>query len=399
MRWLFVTGDNPYEGDTGYYKASRDYLDVILSDDESRIRVLTLDSKSKAPKDLRNVELDSVCCLRRMPKRIIQGFSLLSWTSATVWQFKPKAGKRALFESVDRWKPDVVVFNGIRAGWLIARCSTNKLPLTFFVAHNPEAKSLKSSADYERRWLLRQAIKLEAIKMSFLEKKILERADGIVVQTEEDSARLEELCRPLPKCLVLPPRLSVPPRSGEDLPNSQNSLLLVGSFRWLPKRRDAEWIVKSVFPLVKENIPNAKFSIVGSGADILEPLVRPGIEIYSDVPDVAPYYSGMPVFVVADRQLGGIKNKTVEAASHGLAIVSTKAGAEGTGLVNGESCVITDNAEEFAGAIIKFLRDPKKRDKFGKNAYETVLNRFDRKSNAARFHSFARILACNASDR
>ncbi|MGE5405195.1 MAG: glycosyltransferase, partial [Candidatus Saccharibacteria bacterium] len=102
----------------------------------------------------------------------------------------------------------------------------------------------------------------------------------------------------------------------------------------------------------------------------------PYVELHSDVDSVAPYYQSPSIFVVPERQESGIKLKTLEAASFGLPIVSTRTGAEGTGLVDNHSIIIADSEEQFSEKIIDLLRNSEKRTKLGLNAYDYILNNY-----------------------
>lgn len=67
----------------------------------------------------------------------------------------------------------------------------------------------------------------------------------------------------------------------------------------------------------------------------------------------------------------GIRMKILEAANHGMPVVSTTIGAEGLPLVDSENSYITDNPKEFVDDILK-LKDVEIRRKFVFSLYENV---------------------------
>lgn len=388
MKCLFISGENPYAEHTGYYKASRDYLDIFLGKANVEVTLLSLNSKKAIYGPPRDLVLRSCNAGRRIPKRISQMGSLLFRSTATESQFKRRTVCNAVISIIRELQPALVVFNGIRAGWILRYVSRARFPRIIYIAHNPESASLLCSADHEANVLLRWAIRREAKKMERLEDRILMGSSGLVVQTEEDADRLLQIRGVLPKYLVLPPRHDMPKPSEARDDHRRKEILLVGSFKWLPKRRDAKWLIERVMPLVRSEIADVTLSIVGSGAEWLRPHLVEGVNLFPNVPSTLPYYAGKPVFVVVDRQLGGIKNKTVEAAAHSLAIVATPEGIEGTGLIGGESCSVATHAEDFAAAIVRYLQNPVLYDGVSHKAREIVSEKFDKVINQHRFSTF-----------
>jgi glycosyltransferase involved in cell wall biosynthesis len=50
--------------------------------------------------------------------------------------------------------------------------------------------------------------------------------------------------------------------------------------------------------------------------------------------------------------------KILNAMAQGLPIVSTKLGAEGIGVTNGENILMADTPADFAAAVLRLLEDP-----------------------------------------
>jgi glycosyltransferase involved in cell wall biosynthesis len=78
----------------------------------------------------------------------------------------------------------------------------------------------------------------------------------------------------------------------------------------------------------------------------------PGVEVLGFVPDTRPFLDEASVSVAPLRFGGGMKGKVTEALAYGLPVVSTSVGAQGLQAQNGIDMVITDNADEFARAIL-----------------------------------------------
>lgn len=71
----------------------------------------------------------------------------------------------------------------------------------------------------------------------------------------------------------------------------------------------------------------------------------------------------------------GIRMKILEACLNGVPVVSTYIGAEGLPLINGEDCLLANNAEDFINAIIK-MKDRETRLNLITNSREKIINKY-----------------------
>jgi glycosyltransferase involved in cell wall biosynthesis len=76
------------------------------------------------------------------------------------------------------------------------------------------------------------------------------------------------------------------------------------------------------------------------------------------VPDVDPFFAGCKLSVAPLRYGAGVKGKINQSLAHGLPVVATGLAVEGMHLVDGESALIADTAEEMSEAVIRLHQDP-----------------------------------------
>src|SRR5204863_10164129 len=88
-----------------------------------------------------------------------------------------------------------------------------------------------------------------------------------------------------------------------------------------------------------------------------EALLRPGVELHADPPDVLPFLSTSAVMTVPLRIGGGSRLKILEALACGLPVVSTRVGAEGLCLTPGTDYVQAEPAA-MADALVRAIRGP-----------------------------------------
>jgi glycosyltransferase involved in cell wall biosynthesis len=223
----------------------------------------------------------------------------------------------------------------------------------------------------------RAALRWDAMKLLSLETNILGSVDSCVCLSDEDVARFKGWSTKS-TFEVVPPHVTPVASSGEPSPRIPNSLLLVGSFEWAPKRKNAIWMATRVLSRVRSRYPDATLRIVGKGANRLAGELGnlPGVELHSDVASVAPFYAAAQLAVVPEQQASGLKLKTLEAANHGVAIVTTSSGREGTTLVDRTHCLVADDETAFASAIMELLGDRGLRETLATAAHQRVRERF-----------------------
>ncbi|MGE6203810.1 glycosyltransferase family 4 protein [Guptibacillus hwajinpoensis] len=370
MRVLFLNGDHPWEGQDGYYKLTRQILDMISVQHEVHLLSLT-GSEEIAGGTKHPLASLNVLFKVRKNKKASQIRSVISRESMVTWQFKHKDLLDKVNKQIDKLQPDLIIFNHIRSAWLAPLI--NSYARKIYIAHNAEAHAIGSISTNETG-LMKQITKLESGKLRKLESDILEGIDTCVTLTAEDQERLALLCSNL-NFEVIPPPITLPSlKATIRKPN----LLLVGSYKWYPKRKNALWLAEEVLPRVANVYPGITLKFVGEGASLLEEEIgkKSTIEYYSDVPEIAPYLANGDIFLVPERQEGGIKIKTLEAASYGLPIVATKAGMEGSTLINGKNILQANTAQEFADQITYLLQHTDETTRIASEAHMAIKESF-----------------------
>ncbi len=171
------------------------------------------------------------------------------------------------------------------------------------------------------------------------------------------------------------------PRGREPL-----TMLFLGSWRHDPNRIAVEWFVRQVLPLILAQEPGAKLVIAGSDP--------PPEHTYADhaahmqmlgyVEDIREPLGRFAVFVCPILSGSGVRVKLLEAFAAGIPVVSTKVGAEGLAVKDGEFCALADDPAEFAGRVIDLLRDPERAAAMAERARGEVESHWDMAAITAR---------------
>ncbi|MFU8830602.1 MAG: glycosyltransferase [Wenzhouxiangella sp.] len=234
--------------------------------------------------------------------------------------------------------------------------------------HNVESLLARKRIEIEMRPLHRMLLGLRYRGLESFERRACTRASRVLACSQEDAARLLALA---PGCSV-----SVVP-NGVDLdafrpgrPGSEQggALVFVGHMGWFPNRDGIEHFIAEILPLLKKR-PDLKLEIIGRNPGLSVPETEAGrVKFAGFVDDLQARVQRAAVFIVPLRAGSGTRLKILEAMAMGKAIVSTRIGAEGIGLVDGDSACLADTPEEFAAAVDRLLDDPGLRHRLGRRA-------------------------------
>jgi glycosyltransferase involved in cell wall biosynthesis len=157
----------------------------------------------------------------------------------------------------------------------------------------------------------------------------------------------------------------------------RRDLFFIGGFDHEPNVDAVRYFVAEVMPLVTRLLPEARFHIVGSNMPpIIRDLASSQVVPVGYVEDVEPYFAQSRLFVAPLRHGAGMKGKVGQSLSFGLPVVTTPIGAEGIGLVDGESALIRDDAEGLAAAIAGLYTDEALWNRLAENGRELIRQRF-----------------------
>ena len=201
-----------------------------------------------------------------------------------------------------------------------------------------------------------------------------DNSDIAIVLNERDRAELmqrynrdAEITIPV----VLEDRLNGAQTDNKSMTQKHPLCLLMGAY-FLANTEGIVWFMKNVYPHV-----DIEVKIVGKGMGKLkeeQPELLAGIEVLSDVPDLAPYFEEADIMILPIFAGSGMKVKTCESLMYGKNILATDEALEGYAIEQGVSAWRCNNAEEFIAAINEFIRHP--RPRFNQAARQCFLDNY-----------------------
>jgi sugar transferase (PEP-CTERM/EpsH1 system associated) len=241
-------------------------------------------------------------------------------------------------------------------------------------AHNVEAIIWERHYKVARNPLWKALSWLEWKRMEAAERRYLQKADHVIAVSENDRAAFARFLDPQ-KLTVTATGADTEffqPSGEKEMPNS---LVFTGSMDWLPNEDAMFYFAKEIFPLIRQEVPDATLCIVGrKPSRRLQELASrvPNIQLTGWVDDVRPYLAQRAVCIVPLRIGGGTRLKIFEAMGMAKAVVSTSIGAEGLPVTNGEHLLLADDPASFAESVVQLLASASQRAKIGQAARHLV---------------------------
>jgi glycosyltransferase involved in cell wall biosynthesis len=185
------------------------------------------------------------------------------------------------------------------------------------------------------------------------ERGVLARAAESWMVSDADLAAAHELC-PGAKLRYAPNVVDVASIDPVVATVKEQRAIFVANFAYQPNRNGLHFMLDEVFPRVWAKLPDARLTLVGAGLE-QPPSGDPRVEALGFVEDLRTAYARASCAVVPLLQGGGTPLKFLEAMAYGLPVVASARAAAGLAVTDGEHCLIAEDGEAFAAALVRVL--------------------------------------------
>jgi polysaccharide biosynthesis protein PslH len=227
-------------------------------------------------------------------------------------------------------------------------------------------------ADHSRpplSWLYRT----EARRLEASEAEIARWASVCLLATPVEEALLRSFA-PWARTAVMPNGIDskyyAPSASGP----SQPAVIFTGAMDYLPNADAVRHFCADILPLVRREVPETAFYIVGlnPSPDVIRLREIPGVTVTGAVPDVRPYYARAGVCVAPMRIGRGVQNKVLQGMAMSLPVVASSLAARGIQAEAGRDLAIADDPALFAAHVVRLLKSPTERRRLGQQGRACV---------------------------
>ena len=149
---------------------------------------------------------------------------------------------------------------------------------------------------------------------------------------------------------------------------------------WKPNIEGVNWLVKLVWPKVREENNKAQLILAGRNmpSDIISNFDL-GIEVVGEIYSSDEFLNSGGIATVPILSGSGIRVKAIEAMSKGLPVVGTSLGLTGIGAVNNENSIVADSPNDFANAILHLLNSDEKANEIAQSGFYHIEKNFSNK--------------------
>ena len=268
---------------------------------------------------------------------------------------------------------DVVVLFRLSVGANLIDSVRKLSPASKIIYHTVDLHFLRTERERSLKEVDRQRVELE-LDIRSLELGVIARSDVTVVVSEEEQRILGRIL-PMARVVNLPYVIDVRPGNAEF--EKRKDFLFLGGFTYQPNVDAVLYFVREIFPLVQEELPGAKFLVVGNAPPPeIQCLASDRIEVTGYVPDLNPWFERCKFSVSPLRYGAGIKGKVVMSMSRGVPCITTSIAAEGMGAEEGDHLLVADKSDDFADCMLTLYKNKELWRVLSNNSIEFVRNRY-----------------------
>lgn len=316
-----------------------------------------------------------------------RSLSLFTSLSSDAAKQRTRAFGRALDAALTR-HPDAIVFDYYATGWAIdavkAYCAKRgkDRPFIIYVSHNHEASLRRTVADqYKGKALMRWAVRRDAAKAGALEDRLVEAADLIATNTDEDAA-FYRAAWPSKRFVTVTPAYGGAVRpAGAITPRTARRAIMMGSLLWIAKQENLRRFVEAA---------DSRFAAAGiellvlgrSEPAFLETITRlsSSVRALGFVEDPLPLLYDSRIGLMPDELGGGFKHRIVNYIFNGVPVATIRSQAAGLPLDLDNDLIATDTVDELVDAIVMAIDDVDRLNAMAAQAQAKCEGRFDWRS-------------------
>ncbi len=182
---------------------------------------------------------------------------------------------------------------------------------------------------------------------------------AITVVSEQERRLLAEIGVDVARIHVVPNGADAGDLARPRTVASPARLIYPGAVTYRPNLEAVQWFLTQVMPRVRAVRPEVELWVTGDTGDVAldRYAALDYVRFTGRLPNVKDAISGSTVTVVPLLTGGGTRLKVLESLALGTPVVSTRKGAEGLAVVDGEHLLLADSPHAFADAVLRVLGD------------------------------------------
>jgi glycosyltransferase involved in cell wall biosynthesis len=309
--------------------------------------------------------------------------SLASALPHTAYRCRTSGMRRTLDELLEHGDWDGIVFDGISVGWALSRvldhyAGRTDRPRLIYVSHNHEESVRAQIAESQPLFLKRQVVRFDALKVSWLERDLVDSVDFVTAITPEDLSLYRRRRCDKPMGVLTPGycgRQVETRRISEALPRRA---VIVGSYDWIAKRMNLAEFVDVADPMFAA--AGAELQAVGSADETFLAQLRQKVdatEFTGTVPEIGPYLDNARIAIVPERNGGGFKLKVLEYIFNRVPVFALTGSFAGVPLRHNDSVMLFPDHTSLAHGVLEAIDDVALLNRLQERAFDACRDQFD----------------------
>jgi len=316
-------------------------------------------------------------------------WNLLEGSSYHVSRFYHPRVAHALARLLQAETFDVIQLEATFMGVYLPVIRENSKAKVVLRAHNIDYRIWQRLAAGCTQPLKRWYLKLQAQRLQQFEEELYRQTDGCLAISPTDAIQIAAIgnqpVQTVGMGIAMPEAAPVTYFEAADW----QRCLFLGSLDWQPNQEAVQWLQNDIWPAIQKTSPRSSCVVAGKNAPArLMVKDHAGLKMAGFVPDAQTCMRQNPLFLVPMRSGSGIRIKILEALSLGLAVVSTRLGAEGLPVQHQRELWLAETPLEFAAAVHWLQQNPEEAFAMGERGKSMVAAHFNRQSLGKQVRTF-----------
>ncbi len=239
--------------------------------------------------------------------------------------------------------------------------------------HNVEFKIWEKLSIEEKNPVKKIYLKYLTSQLKKFELQAVQKFDALIPISKADMHWAQQNCNTI--CHYLPVGFDI-----EQKPKIKfgNKFFHIGSMEWQPNQKACDFLVNQIWPIVNNKNPKLELHLAGKGmGETYKKWESSSIFIHGEVENAGHFMQANNVLCIPLQSASGVRIKALEAMANGNPVISTSIGMSGIDFISNQNCIIADDKEEFAKAILTIADNKEQYQMIANNAFAYVNSEFD----------------------
>ena len=291
-------------------------------------------------------------------------------------RFNQKVFRKALKKILKTHTFDTILFESLFTSDYLNTVNEHSNAKKLYRAHNIEHHIWFEQSNQNKNILKKWYLNIQSERLKNEEIKFWNNIDSILSISETDRSHIIQEC-PTPIHTI---GLYIEKRHLQH--NDQSTkvdFFHLGAMDWLPNQDGMNWILKDVFPKVKQTEKSAEIHLAGRAMpNRLKSHIQDGYYNHGEVSNAIDFMSKHKVMLVPLFSGSGIRIKIIEGMSLGKCIISTSIGVKGINCSKNKNILIANTENEFIETMCFCIQNPDKVNEIGNEAKKYARENFSK---------------------